>query len=242
MTRFVLFVWLGAVSVSPVFGQSAAERQLAADIRILEQRTERIEGSVRELAQATQELNKQLSDQANAIRKLSADNKVVIEEALTTVGVLREQLAATNQQLATLLEKSAAPVGTMGLFENARADYMAGNYLLAVQGVTANLSASPQASNAALAQYYVGEAYRLDRKPNEALAAYDRLIAGHATSDQIPNARVRRAEVLNELGRVEEARTEYGVVMKDWPNTDAATLAKQRLATLGRAASPRQPQ
>ena len=86
----------------------------------------------------------------------------------------------------------------------------------------------------ALAKYYIGEAYRLDRKLNEALAAYDRLIADHTTSEQIPNARVRRAEVLNELGRVKEARAEYEVVVKDSPNTEAAILAKQRLAALGR--------
>lgn len=96
------------------------------------------------------------------------------------------------------------------------------------------MNASPQSRNAALAKSYIGEAYRLDRKPNEALAAYERLIAEHATSEQIPNAHVRRAEVLNELGRVEEARAEYNMVVKDWPNTDAAILAKQRLATLGR--------
>ena len=40
MTRFVLSVWLLVLSVSPVFGQSAAERQLAADIRMLEQRSQ----------------------------------------------------------------------------------------------------------------------------------------------------------------------------------------------------------
>jgi TolA-binding protein len=80
----------------------------------------------------------------------------------------------------------------MDLFENARTDYMAGNYRLAVQGFTAYLDASPQASNAALAKYYIGEAYRLDREFNEALSAYDRIIEEHPTNEQVTNARVRR--------------------------------------------------
>jgi TolA-binding protein len=234
MRRLVSFALVGACGVSPVFGQSAAERQLAADIRMLEQRAERIEGAISELAQVTQGLSKQLSEQANATRKLSADQRVALEEALTTISVLREQLAETNQRLAAILEKSAAPVGATDLFENARADYMAGNYPLAVQGFTTYVNASPQPRNAALARYYIGEAYRLDRKLNEALAAYDRLIAEHSTSEQIPNARVRRAEVLNELGRVKEARAEYEAVVRDSPTTEAAILAKQRLAALGR--------
>jgi len=82
--------------------------------------------------------------------------------------------------------------------------------------------------------YYIGEAYRLDRKFTEALAAYDRLITDHTTSEQVSNARVRRAEVLNELGRISEAIAEYERVIKDSPNTDAAVLAKQRLTNLNR--------
>jgi TolA-binding protein len=234
MSRSVLFVWFGILSVSPAFGQSATERQLAADIRILEQRADRVEGAINELTKNVEGLNKQLSELANATRKLAADQMVIHEEAQITVRVLREQLAEMNERLAAVADKSTSPVGATDLFENARGDYMAGNYLLAVDGFTAYLNASPQSRNAALAKYYIGEAYRLDRKPNEALAAYERLIAEHATSEQIPNAHVRRAEVLNELGRVKEARAEYDMVVKDWPNTDAAILAKQRLAILGR--------
>jgi len=111
---------------------------------------------------------------------------------------------------------------------------MAGSYPLAVRGFTEYLNTAPQGSDAALAGYYIGEAYRLDRKFDNALAAYDRLIAAHSTSEQIPNARVRRGEVLTELGRVKEARAEYELVIKDSRNTDAAILAKQRLAALDR--------
>jgi tol-pal system protein YbgF len=231
MTRFLLVALSAVFAVSPAFGQSAAERQLAADIRILEQRIERIETA---LSNLTEEFGKQLSEQANATRKLSADQTVRLNEALEAVRVLREQFAETNQRLTAILEKSTAPAGATELFDNARGDYMAGNYPLAVKGFTAFLEAAPKHGNAALAQYYIGEAYRQERKLAEALAAYDRLIGEYPSSEQIPNARVRRAEVLNELGKVKEARTEYEIVVKDSPNTDAAVLAKQRLAALGR--------
>jgi TolA-binding protein len=231
MTRFVLVMSFAVFAVGPAFGQSAAERQLAADIRMLEQRIERIETALSDL---TQQLGNQVSEQANATRKLSADQTVRLNEALESVRVLREQLAETNQRLTAMLEKSTAPAGATELFENARADYMAGNYPLAVQGFTEFLKAAPQHGNAASAKYYMGEAYRLERKLTEALASYDRLIGEHPKSEQIPNARVRRAEVLNELGRVKEARAEYETVLKESPNTEAATFAKQRLAVMGR--------
>ena len=232
MTRSVLFVCLGLFGANPVFAQSAAERQLAADIRMLEQRTERIEGAISELARTAEELRKQLNEQLNAARKSSADQSVRLEESLTAVRVLREQVAEMERRFARSVEQSTGPVDARKLFENARGDYMAGNYPLAVQGFTEYLNTAPQGSGAALAAYYIGEAYRLDRKLDDALAAYDRLIAAHSTSEQIPNARVKRGEVLNELGRVKEARAEYERVIKDSPNTDAASLARQRLAAL----------
>ena len=136
ITKSVLFVCLGFVGVSPVFAQSAAERQLAADIRMLEQRAERIEGAISELTQSVEGLRKQLAEQANATLKLSADQRVVIDEALATVGVLREQVAETNRRLATIVDKSAASGDATPMFESARADYMVGNYPLAVQGFT----------------------------------------------------------------------------------------------------------
>ena len=234
MTKSVLFVCLSIFGANPVLAQSAAERQLAADIRMLEQRTERIEGAISELAQAAEGLRKQLTEQMNAARKMSADQSVLLEEALTAVRVLREQVAEVNQRVERSVEQSTGSVDARKLFENARADYMAGSYSLAVQGFTEYLNTSPQGSDAALAGYYIGEAYRLDRKFDNALAAYDRLIAAHPTSEQIPNARVRRGEVLTELGRVKEARAEYELVIKDSRNTDAAILAKQRLAALDR--------
>ena len=89
---------------------------------------------------------------------------VNLEDAKTSVRVLREQLAEMSERLAAVADKSASPVGAMDLFENARGNCMACNYRLAVDGFAALLNASPQARNAALAKYYIGEAYRLDRK------------------------------------------------------------------------------
>ena len=54
LRRLILSVWLGFLSVSLAFGQSAAERQLAADIRMLEQRIDRIAGVISKLAEAVE--------------------------------------------------------------------------------------------------------------------------------------------------------------------------------------------
>lgn len=233
LRKSILFACLAWFCASPVSGQSAAERQFASDLRMLEQRTERIETAIGELSQAVKALASQISEQAGATRKLSVDQMVVVQEALMTVRVLREQLAETNQRLAVLSERAAAPADATDLFENARADYMAGNYALAVQGFAAYLRAAPRTVNAGSAEYYMAESYRLDRKLAEALAAYERVIANHPASDQVPDARFRRAEVLKELGREEEARAEYEVVVRTWPDSDTAALARQRLAALG---------
>jgi TolA-binding protein len=232
MIRSVLFASLGVFIVTPAFAQSAAERQLAADVRILEQRTERIEGRIAELAETTQSLGSQVAETANASRKLFADQMAVLREALTAVGVLREQLAVTNHRLVAMIEQSAAPPGATQLFQSAMGDYMAGNYGLAVKGFTAYLEASPSAGNAPLAWYYIGEAYHRDNQLDQALVAYEHVIAEHAASEQVPNARLRRGEVLSQLGRVKEAAADFELILKSSPDTEAAILARQRLAAL----------
>ncbi len=83
-------------------------------------------------------------------------------------------------------------------------------------------------------RYYLGEALRLDGRFDQALVAYDRLIVAYSTSEEVPNARLRRAEVLNQLGRVAEAKAEYEIVLKESSNSEAAVVAKQRLTVLGR--------
>ena len=138
-------------------------------------------------------------------------------------------VAPTSASTAPPVPPGVSPTQT---FDRARGDYMAGQYSLAVQGFESYIRTFPTLPTAADAQYYVGEAYRLDSKPKEALSAYDKVIANYPTSAAVSGARFKRGDVLETLGQLDAAKTEYEIVLKNHPESSEARLAKQRLDRL----------
>ena len=63
-------------------------------------------------------------------------------------------------------------------------DYAAGQWPLAIQGFETYMRAFPRSEQADDAQFYIGEAYQLDGKMREALAAYERVAADYPQSNR----------------------------------------------------------
>ncbi|HEY7449047.1 MAG TPA: tol-pal system protein YbgF [Vicinamibacterales bacterium] len=270
------------VLASPVAAQSRAERQINADLRMLQEHTQQLQLAINMLGEAVQAISQKLDEQANIDRKAFADLKLLSDNISGDVRVVREKVDETNVRLGTIGQEiqaiqssiqsiklapppptftgdpgavdpavgAATPdqappatttttpppvppgVSPTQTFDRARGDYMAGQYSLAVQGFESYIRTFPTLPTAADAQYYVGEAYRQDGKPKEALAAYDKVIANYPASTALPGARFKRGDVLETLGQLEAAKAEYEIVLKNHPESSEARLAKQRLDRL----------
>jgi len=266
--------------VSPVAAQSRAERQINADIRMLQEHTQQLQLVINTLSEAVQAISQKLDEQANIDRKAFADLKLLSDNISGDVRVVREKVDETNVRLGTIGQEiqsiqtsiqtlkvapppltltgdpgavdpaagptpadqapastATAPPAPPGVsptqtFDRARGDYMAGQYSLAVQGFESYIRTFPTLPTAADAQYYVGEAYRQDGKPKEALAAYDKVIANYPSSAALAAARFKRGDVLETLGQLDAAKVEYEAVLKNHPESSEARLAKQRLDRL----------
>jgi len=86
------------------------------------------------------------------------------------------------------------------------------------------------------AQLLIGESNRLAGKNQEAVVAYDRVIANYPKSGSVPQAYYKRGQALERLGQRDRARESYDTVTKEYPDSDQASLAKQRLEALNRPA------
>jgi tol-pal system protein YbgF len=120
-------------------------------------------------------------------------------------------------------------INSQRLFQNSFADYTTGNYSLAVDGFESYLKYFPKSPQAHEAQFYIGEAYFQEKKDREAVAAYDRVIGNYPGSASVPQAYYKRGVALHRLGDVDRARESYEAVLKQFPDSMAATLAKQGL-------------
>jgi TolA-binding protein len=116
------------------------------------------------------------------------------------------------------------------LWSTSYGDYSTGNYSLAISGLEGYLRYFPKGSHAAEAQLYIGQAYEQDKKLDDAVTAYDRVIANYPNSpEHVAAAYYKRGLVLEKLGQADRARQSYETVLKELPTTSSAILAKQRL-------------
>lgn len=123
------------------------------------------------------------------------------------------------------------------LWSSSFGDYGAGNYSLAISGFGSYLMYFPKGSHAAEAQLYIGQAYDADKKPNDAITAYDRVITNYpAATEQVASAYYKRGLVMESLGQTDRARQSYDTAVKQYPTAASAILAKNRLEALSRPA------
>jgi tol-pal system protein YbgF len=105
-------------------------------------------------------------------------------------------------------------------------------YQLAIKAFGHYLETYPRHVRADNGRFWLGEAYRMSRKHEHAIAEYRRLLQDYPKSQKAPQARVKIGESLIELGKTAQARKELEEVRRTYPGTDAARLAEAALRGL----------
>mgnify|MGYP006282348829 CR=1 FL=1 len=106
----------------------------------------------------------------------------------------------------------------------------AGQYDSAITGFRAMLAQYPQGNFADNGWYWLGESLYVKRQYKPALDAYDALLQKFPTSPKVPDALFKIGLVQSELKQADLAKAAWRRVVKDFPNSNAAGLARQRLA------------
>ena len=199
---------------------------MSGDLRVVREKVD--ETNVR-LGTITQELEslRQAIPEPGAVPQMPVNADAGAVPGGTPGGAAPPQTAATTPP--------ANPgVQPQRLFDSSYGDYTAGNYVLAVQGFESFLGYFPKNTRAHEAQLYVGESLAWQKKDMDAIVAYDRVIANYAGSASVPTAYYKRGMAFERLGEPARARESYEALLKQFPDTQQAVLAKQRLESLNR--------
>jgi tol-pal system protein YbgF len=207
-------------------------------------------------------LIQKLSDDVSAVRERSQDTDTRLRKVADEVEALR----STITSLPSLISGAAPPppetgaidptapasplppasqASTIGLspsrmLDTAKSDYFSGSYASAVSGFDSLLRTFPTSEAAAEAQFMLGETYSQQKRYAEAVNAYTAAIQKFPRSMWVPEAYYKRGKAQESLGTPEAARASYEMLLKTYPDTPSAGLAKQALDRLGRqAAAPR---
>jgi tol-pal system protein YbgF len=119
------------------------------------------------------------------------------------------------------------------LFAQASADYQRGQYDLSRQGFEEYLQTYPKTDLSDDAAYWIGECYAAQKKPREAIAAWDRLFKLYPQSDKSAAGHLKRGLAHLELGEKAQSIVQLQFVVHEYPGSDEAKSARQRLRSLG---------
>lgn len=201
---------------------------VSGDLRVVREKVD--ETNVR-LGTITQELEmlRDAMPQPGSFQQMPLDNDADAAPGATPGG-------ATPQTAAVMPPPNPA-INQQRLFESSYGDYSVGNYAIAVDGFEQYLKYFPKGVRAHEAQLYVGEALAWQKKEMDAVVAYDRVIANYPGSTSVPMAYYKRGMAYERLGESARARESYEAGIKQFPDSQQAVLAKQRLEGLNRPAT-----
>ena len=142
----------------------------------------------------------------------------------------REQAASTAGAGAPRAARSPSP---SDLFAQATADYQRGQFDLARQGFAEYAETYPKTDLSDDALYWAGECWAAQKKSREAIAAWERLFKQYPDSDKAAAAHLKKAIAHLDLGEKAQAIVELQFVVNEYPRSDEAKSARQRLKALG---------
>jgi TolA-binding protein len=208
------------------------------------------------LDQQTEATRKALADQKLVIDNLSNDVKVIrekLDDNNVRVGSLTQEVEALRQGLQTprpapttpdtptepsTAAAAGAPTAVVPspqkMYDSANSDYMAGQYELSIIGFQEFIKQFPKSELADDAQVSICGAYLNDHKDQQAVDACDLAIRTYPNSNSIPAAYYRKGLALSNLRNAAGARDTWETLIKNFPDSSEAILAKQGLERLKR--------
>jgi tol-pal system protein YbgF len=158
-----------------------------------------------------------------------------LQDTRAQIEALREQgttAASPPPAVAAGDSTQRPPPGTPGpatLYNSANEQYKAGSFRTARNGFELLLNTYPNSEYASAALLHIGDAYKGDRNPTAADSVYQLVADRYPKSPDAPTALYRRARILTDANRKDEARVLLNRVIKEYPRSDEAILAKNLL-------------
>ncbi|MDP9014464.1 MAG: tol-pal system protein YbgF [Pseudomonadota bacterium] len=244
--RFLSAACLVAAAVSGCATTPPDEDPVQIKLKDLDMRLARIERVVS---------NQSLLDLANQVEALRSDVRAmhndidIINHNLESARKQQHDLYADLDQRLKSLETrggaaAAQPAGTgaagaagaQPAADQDKASYQAafdllkdGQYDRAIAAFQSFLASNPKSQYADNAQYWLGEAYYVNKSFPESLAAFQRVVENYPQSRKVPDALLKIGYCNYELMQFTAARQALSEVATKFPDSASGHLAQQRL-------------
>jgi tol-pal system protein YbgF len=119
------------------------------------------------------------------------------------------------------------------VYRTAYEDYMRGNYDLAAQGFREYRKRWPDTELSDNALYWVGECLDAQGETEEALSIFNQVLEEYPASDKAAAAQLKKGLLYLKLGDKGQGVLNLQYVVYEFPGTQEAELARERLRSLG---------
>jgi tol-pal system protein YbgF len=119
------------------------------------------------------------------------------------------------------------------VYRTAYEDYMRGNYDLAAQGFREYMKRWPDTELSDNALYWVGECLDAEDKTEEALEIFTQVLEEYPASDKAAAAQLKKGLLYLKIGDKGQGVLNLQYVVYEYPGTQEADLARERLKSLG---------
>jgi tol-pal system protein YbgF len=126
----------------------------------------------------------------------------------------------------------AASVSEDQEYKQAYDDLRNGRTGQSIEEFKAYLSRNPSGPLSGNAQYWLGEAYRVNQDFSASREAFTKVVEGYSSSPKVPDALLKLGYIEIDLNNKAKAREYLTRVVNDFPNTNAARLATKKLQSI----------
>ena len=186
-------------------------------------------------------------------RREVAEQRDILLSTRATAGTTTQQMFEQMERLGGKLDEvmgrfnpvtqrvNTPPPGTTStsidpnqLYDQATQDLTGGRYALAQQEFQEFTQRFPGTELSDNAQYGIGECLFAQSKFDSAAVAYARVDSLYPQGDKVPAALYKLALSHDKLGRASAAKAAFEALVRRYPNSGDAQLARERLGTKGR--------
>ncbi len=187
--------------------------------------------SLVQLSQRIESQQQELRQLRGRIEELQNDNARLRQEQRDLYADLDRRLTEARNAVAAAPTAPAAAAGDeQTLYDRALELLRNRDYVGAVDSLRRLAASHPQGALADNTQYWLGEAYYVTREYDHAAAAFQRVLDNWPDSRKAPDALLKLAYTQLEQGNAQAGRANLQQVMARFPDSDAARLARERLA------------
>jgi len=179
----------------------------------------------------------QLSHGIAALRLAGIENKIARIETFLGFEAQRvapqAEVSGEAKELAIFPgEKKVEVQDPKVLYGEAYKLYENGSFVQSREKFKEYLRLFPDTDKSDNAQFWIGECYYSQKRYEEAILEYEKVIRGYPKSNKIPGAFLKQGLAFHELGDKTSSRLLLEKVIEDYPHTNEAKIASRRLGRI----------